>query len=257
MTLLGAAAFLVELLTGDLDADTAQAIATSAAAVLTVLALFAAYEAMTISERHFDIEQRPLLSNVRPHDQDETALRAVPMAPHPVRVAPAAMYVGTIPGDIVASGVEQLALSFPYRNIGKGVARVTGVRLRARETLGVDQPVYQRDIEHVVIAGESDARTWLNVKRSPATEWLFEAEARTDEQPPHQAAQVRFDIELLYTDIQGRSPQITALLARPRTASSYGVQGGDAGRWYVEAARFFETDADIEAYNERLRTGAA
>jgi hypothetical protein len=224
---------------GRVEPEVAQAISGGVAALLTVSALFAANRALEASEQHFDIEQRPLLAPLRPEDHSEEPLRVVPMAPQPVKVAPTGVYI-----ERLSDGpTTWLAFSIPYRNIGKGIARVARFRIHPRNVHQYDGLSRDLEVEHVLLAGESEGRTWFNIRREDAAEWVFDVIERGRRPVLDQGRQARLDIDVLYTDVRRRNPQVTRLLVRPRLGSTFASErSDDQAAWYAEGARYYEGD---------------
>jgi hypothetical protein len=222
------------------------------ASLLTVLAIVAGTRALSISQHHFAIEQRPLIGHIAPREAGDRV--AIPMAPRARTVSPPGVYIGRIPADMTGSGTELLAVSVPFENIGKGVASLTEIRLRPRSFRPGEGLLHTRSMENSFVAPERPARRWFNVPRGDQTEWLFELfdQAEAAASP---GARPRIDIELVYTDSLGLNPQVAVLLALPRVGSEvFEPQPGDDANWYVEGVRYFQPEDDIEAYNARQRS---
>jgi hypothetical protein len=219
------------------DPGLAQAIAGAVAALLTVLALVAASRAIAVSEQHFDIEQRPLVTPFRADDAASDERRIVPMQPRPVRVAPAGAYIERLDDQVA----ERVAFSLPYRNIGRGVARIDGLRIHPRNVHEHDGRVHEIAREGIFVAAESDGRVWFNVELNLDTAWIADVLRKGQLPIEDQGLQARFDIDFVYTDIRGRNPQVTRFLVRPRYGSAFEqASDSDAASWYAEGARHFD-----------------
>jgi len=236
-----------DLLCGDqrpcdhtIDSGLAQAIAAGAAGLLTVLAIFAANHAIRASEAHFEVEQRPLLVAISPSQAGTTPVLA-PMAPYPV----------SLPNDATAFVAfsrdgSKVYFSMPFQNLGRGLAQLQSVRLRARNVHQYDgRSVTVRDTASYC-APEQRSRVWFHVERNTEDEWVFDVIRRGAKAIAHQGLQARFDVDLVYCDATGRNSHVAQLLLRPSYGSPFVPSHEDPRLWYAEGTRHWLDPDQVE-----------